>query len=119
MTGDMDNNVHPAGTYRVIDALIRANKRFDFHLIPGKRHGYADASDWVFWIAGRLFQPAPAGFGVGQHRHAGTAAGGSYPPISKKTSGFVYEIRKRTPRSFNTFVRQPAAPSSRRPSQKN
>ena len=55
MTGDMDNNVHPAGTYRVIDALIRANKRFDFHLIPGKRHGYADASDWVFWIRADYF----------------------------------------------------------------
>jgi len=46
MTGDIDNNVHPAGTYRVVDALIRANKRFDFHIIPGKRHGYADAGDW-------------------------------------------------------------------------
>jgi dipeptidyl aminopeptidase/acylaminoacyl peptidase len=55
MTGDMDNNVHPAGTYRVIDALIRANKRFDFHIIPGKRHGYADAGDWVFWTRADYF----------------------------------------------------------------
>ncbi|MCR4375524.1 MAG: DPP IV N-terminal domain-containing protein [Acidobacteria bacterium] len=46
MTGDIDNNVHPANTFRVIDALIKANKRFDFHIIPGKRHGYADAGDW-------------------------------------------------------------------------
>ncbi len=46
MTGDIDNNVHPANTFRVVDALIRANKRFDFHIIPGKRHGYADAGDW-------------------------------------------------------------------------
>ena len=46
MTGDIDNNVHPAGTFRVVDALIKANKRFDFHIIPGKRHGYADAGDW-------------------------------------------------------------------------
>jgi dipeptidyl-peptidase 4 len=55
MTGDIDNNVHPANTFRVIDALIRANKRFDFHIIPGKRHGYADASDWVFWIRADYF----------------------------------------------------------------
>jgi dipeptidyl-peptidase 4 len=55
MTGDIDNNVHPANTFRVIDALIRANKRFDFHIIPGKRHGYADASDWVFWTRGDYF----------------------------------------------------------------
>ena len=40
--GDMDDNVHYAGTYRLMDALIRANKRFDFMLMPGKPHGYAD-----------------------------------------------------------------------------
>ena len=51
----MDNNVHPANTYRVVDALIRANKRFDFHMIPGKRHGYADAGDWVFWMRADYF----------------------------------------------------------------
>ena len=55
MTGDMDNNVHPANTYRVVDALIRANKRFDFHIIPGKRHSYADAGDWVFWTRADYF----------------------------------------------------------------
>ncbi|HEV3083260.1 MAG TPA: DPP IV N-terminal domain-containing protein [Gemmataceae bacterium] len=40
--GDMDNNVHPANTMRLVDALIKANKRFDMLIIPGKRHGYAD-----------------------------------------------------------------------------
>jgi dipeptidyl aminopeptidase/acylaminoacyl peptidase len=49
ITGDIDNNVHPAGTYRVIDALIRANKRFDFILLPGARHGFGAMSDYVFW----------------------------------------------------------------------
>ena len=49
MTGDIDNNVHPAGTYRVIDALIKANKRFDFILLPGQRHSFAAVSGYVFW----------------------------------------------------------------------
>lgn len=40
--GDMDNNVHPAGTIRLMDALIKANKRFDFMIMPGKPHGYGD-----------------------------------------------------------------------------
>jgi dipeptidyl-peptidase 4 len=40
--GDMDNNVHPAGTVRLANALIRANKRFDFFIMPGRAHGYAD-----------------------------------------------------------------------------
>jgi dipeptidyl aminopeptidase/acylaminoacyl peptidase len=55
MTGDIDNNVHPANTYRVVDALIKANKRFDFHIIPGKRHGYADAGDWVNMVRADYF----------------------------------------------------------------
>jgi dipeptidyl-peptidase-4 len=39
-TGDMDNNVHPGGTIRMANALIKANKRFDFMLLPGQPHGY-------------------------------------------------------------------------------
>ena len=38
--GDMDNNVHPANTLRLVDALIKANKRFDMLILPGQRHGY-------------------------------------------------------------------------------
>ena len=49
ITGDIDNNVHPSNTYRVIDALIKANKRFDFILLPGQRHGYAAAGDYAAW----------------------------------------------------------------------
>ncbi len=40
--GDMDDNVHYAGTFRLVDALIRANKRFDYMVMPGKPHGYGD-----------------------------------------------------------------------------
>ena len=47
VTGDIDNNVHPASTYRLADALIKANKRFDFMLLPGLRHSYAPASAYV------------------------------------------------------------------------
>jgi dipeptidyl aminopeptidase/acylaminoacyl peptidase len=49
ITGDMDNNVHPAGTLRVVEALIRANKRFDFMILPGMRHGFGNMGDYVFW----------------------------------------------------------------------
>ncbi len=40
VTGDMDNNVHPANTIRLVNALIKANKRFDFMIMPGQAHGY-------------------------------------------------------------------------------
>ena len=42
VTGDMDNNVHPGNTIRLVNALIKANKRFDFMIMPGKPHGYGD-----------------------------------------------------------------------------
>jgi dipeptidyl aminopeptidase/acylaminoacyl peptidase len=40
--GDMDNNVHPGGTIRLINALIENNKKFDFMIFPGKAHGFGD-----------------------------------------------------------------------------
>ncbi len=48
-TGDMDNNVHPANTIRVANALINANKRFDLVLLPGQRHGYGPMVEYFFW----------------------------------------------------------------------
>jgi dipeptidyl-peptidase-4 len=48
-TGDIDNNVSPANTIRLINALIKANKRFDFVLLPGQRHAYGDMSEYFFW----------------------------------------------------------------------
>jgi len=46
-TGDMDNNVHPANTIRLVQALIKANKRFDFMLLPGKPHSYGDMTPYT------------------------------------------------------------------------
>ncbi len=48
-TGDVDNNVHPANTIRMAEALIKANKRFDFFLYPGQRHGYGNMNRYWFW----------------------------------------------------------------------
>jgi dipeptidyl aminopeptidase/acylaminoacyl peptidase len=48
-TGDIDNNVHPANTIRVVDALIRAHKRFDLLVLPGQRHGYGNMNEYFFW----------------------------------------------------------------------
>jgi dienelactone hydrolase len=46
VTGDMDDNVHPANTIRLVNALIRANKRFDFMIMPGQAHGYGDLTNY-------------------------------------------------------------------------
>lgn len=53
--GDMDNNVHPANTIRLADALIKAGKRFDMMMLPGRRHGfgpyqpYFDRMMWYYF----------------------------------------------------------------------
>ncbi|NCT95029.1 MAG: prolyl oligopeptidase family serine peptidase [Chitinophagaceae bacterium] len=47
--GDIDNNVHPANSIRMANALIRANKRFDLVYLPGQRHGYGDMTEYFFW----------------------------------------------------------------------
>jgi dipeptidyl-peptidase-4 len=50
--GDIDNNVHPGNTLRVVDQLIKANKRFDFMMLPGQRHGFGTATayfDRMMW----------------------------------------------------------------------
>jgi len=54
-TGDVDNNVHPAGTIRMANALIKAGKRFEFVLLPGQRHGYGDMAEYFFWKMGDYF----------------------------------------------------------------
>jgi dipeptidyl-peptidase-4 len=54
-TGDVDNNVHHAGTFRMADALIKANKRFDMFVFTGQRHGYGSMGNYWFWLRAEYF----------------------------------------------------------------
>ena len=47
--GDVDNNVHPANTTRVVNALIRAGKRFDMLMLPAQQHGFGDMNEYFYW----------------------------------------------------------------------
>ena len=49
MTGDIDDNVHPAGTIRMVNALIKAGKRFDMLILPEKRHQYEGYNEYFYW----------------------------------------------------------------------
>jgi len=53
--GEIDNNVHPANTMRVVNALIKANKRFDMLLLPTQRHGFGDMTEYWFWKTADYF----------------------------------------------------------------
>ncbi len=55
VTGDVDNNVHPGGTIRMANALIKANKRFDFMIMPGQRHGFGSMTEYFFWLKADYF----------------------------------------------------------------
>ncbi|NLJ44277.1 MAG: prolyl oligopeptidase family serine peptidase [Bacteroidales bacterium] len=45
--GGMDDNVPPYNTYLVADSLIKANKDFDFLILPNARHGYGSDSYYI------------------------------------------------------------------------
>lgn len=47
--GEIDDNVHPANTMRVANALIKANKRFDMIILPTQRHSFGDMNEYFFW----------------------------------------------------------------------
>jgi dipeptidyl aminopeptidase/acylaminoacyl peptidase len=40
---ELDTNVDPSSTYQVVNALIKANKKFDFLTVPGGNHGAGGA----------------------------------------------------------------------------
>lgn len=55
VTGDVDNNVNPGATIRMVNALIKANKRFDYMIMPGQRHGFGDMNEYFFWLKADYF----------------------------------------------------------------
>jgi dipeptidyl aminopeptidase/acylaminoacyl peptidase len=56
-TGEIDENVHPAATMRVANALIKANKRFDMFIFPNMRHSYSNhgMTEYYFWLMADYF----------------------------------------------------------------
>lgn len=38
--GGIDDNVNPSATFKLADALIKADKQFDMLILPSQRHGY-------------------------------------------------------------------------------
>jgi dipeptidyl aminopeptidase/acylaminoacyl peptidase len=55
INGEIDNNVHPANTMRMVNALIKANKRFDMLVLPTQRHGFGDMTEYWFWRSADYF----------------------------------------------------------------
>jgi dipeptidyl aminopeptidase/acylaminoacyl peptidase len=62
--GEMDDNVHPAMTLRVVDALIKADRRFDMLLVPNADHmlirlPYVQRRAWDYFVEKLMGEAAP------------------------------------------------------------
>jgi len=69
--GEMDENVHPASTLALVDALIRANKDFDLLIIPNRPHRldndpYFVRRRWDFFVRHLLDAEPPAGYRIAE-----------------------------------------------------
>ena len=64
VNGELDDNVDPASTLQVVDALVRANKNFEQLYLPGKGHGLGGAFEmhrmYDFFVRHLLGQEPPA-----------------------------------------------------------
>ncbi len=68
MHGDMDDNVNPANTIQVVDALIRANKSFDLIIAPNRNHGlnepYFIRRRWDYFVQYLLGETPPVNYEI-------------------------------------------------------
>jgi dipeptidyl-peptidase-4 len=77
MHGDMDDNVHPAMTIQVVDALIKANKSFDLIIAPNRAHGlnepYFIRRRWDYFVEHLLGQKPPVDWEIVRPAEPGIA----------------------------------------------
>ncbi len=67
--GDVDENVHPVETMRLVNALIKANKNFDMLFVPNMFHGegrnlYLYRRRWDYFVQYLLGVTPPADFAI-------------------------------------------------------
>ena len=73
--GDIDNNVHPVETMRLVDALMSANKSFDMLFVPNMLHGdsgphalYVTRRRWDYFVQYLLGVTPPENFQIREER---------------------------------------------------
>ncbi|HEV2488607.1 MAG TPA: DPP IV N-terminal domain-containing protein [Candidatus Acidoferrales bacterium] len=73
--GDVDDNVHPVETMRLVDALMTANKKFDMLFVPNMFHGdsgphahYVTLRRWDYFVQYLLGVTPPKDFQIKEER---------------------------------------------------
>jgi dipeptidyl-peptidase 4 len=69
--GEMDENVHPASTLALVDALIQANRDFDLLIVPNRPHRldndpYFLRRRWDYFVRHLLGLEPPAGYRIAE-----------------------------------------------------
>ncbi len=69
--GEMDENVHPASTLALVDALIKANKDFDLLIVPNRPHRldndpYFLRRRWDYFVRHLLGVEPPVGYRIAE-----------------------------------------------------
>lgn len=69
--GSMDENVHPALTLQLVDALIRANKNFDLLVMPDRSHDFSTdpyflRRRWDYFVRHLLLAEPPDDYKIGR-----------------------------------------------------
>ena len=69
--GELDDNVHPANTIQLIDALMKANKDFDMLMLPNENHGFGGTNgsyfrrkQWDYFVRHLLGAEPPKGYQI-------------------------------------------------------
>jgi dipeptidyl aminopeptidase/acylaminoacyl peptidase len=80
--GDVDENVPTPATIKLVDALVKANKDFEFLIMPNRPHGFGNdpyfvRRRWDYFVKNLLGVDPPPGFKIGQPRATATSQAGS------------------------------------------
>ncbi len=79
--GDVDENVPMPATIKLVDALVKANRDFDFLIMPNRPHGFGNdpyfvRRRWDYFVK-NLLHVDPPDFQIGGPRATSTTQAGS------------------------------------------
>jgi dipeptidyl-peptidase 4 len=79
--GDVDENVPMPATIKLVDALVKANKNFDFLIMPNRPHGFGNdpyfvRRRWDYFVK-NLLGVDPPDFQIGRPHTTSTSQAGS------------------------------------------
>jgi dipeptidyl-peptidase-4 len=80
--GDVDENVPLPATIKLVDALVRANKDFDFLIMPNRPHGFGNdpyfvRRRWDYLVKHLIGVDPPSNFKIGAPRSTTSSSAGS------------------------------------------